>query len=95
MDEQTKKLQEERNQLFSDFYNNIIPKRMPVQGNICLGYVAGYAKKSLVDVLQGNCEKISRHFNAVATENREVKLNHIATDLERGCSNISNLFGSN
>lgn len=50
MDEQTKKLQGERYKLFNDFYNNIIPERMPVQGNICLGYVAGYAKQSLIDV---------------------------------------------
>lgn len=30
MDENIRKLQEERNQLFSDYYNNITPKRMPV-----------------------------------------------------------------
>ena len=30
MDEKTKNLQNERNSLFSDYYNNITPKRMPV-----------------------------------------------------------------
>ena len=50
MTDEAKALQQERNQLFHDFYNNIIPKRMPANGNIPLGYLAGYAKKDLKEV---------------------------------------------
>lgn len=42
MNEQMKKLQEERSQLYNDFYNNIIPKRMFVNMSISNYIVAEY-----------------------------------------------------
>ena len=50
MSEETQKLKEERSQLYNDFYNNIIPKRMPVNGNLPVGFLAAYAKKDLREV---------------------------------------------
>lgn len=50
MSENAQKLKEERSQLYNDFYNNIVPKRMPINGNIPLGYLAHYAKTDLKEV---------------------------------------------
>lgn len=44
------KLQQERNQLFKDVYNNIIPKRMPVSFTISALIIAEYVKMNIVDI---------------------------------------------
>lgn len=45
-----KQLQQERNQIFKDLYNNVIPKRTPVQMTISPLIVAEYYKKDIIDV---------------------------------------------
>ena len=45
-----KEIQQERNQLFSDMFNNTIPKRMPVSFAISALIIAEYAKLNILDV---------------------------------------------
>ncbi|MFZ7132380.1 MAG: hypothetical protein ACOWWR_08485 [Eubacteriales bacterium] len=45
-----KQLQEERNQIFSDFWNNITPKRLPVSVGMYHHIVIEYAKKDIMEV---------------------------------------------
>lgn len=46
----TKKLQDERNQLFTDYYNNIIPKRMPISIPMSHSVVAEYGEVDLFEL---------------------------------------------
>ncbi|KPU44500.1 hypothetical protein OXPF_19940 [Oxobacter pfennigii] len=50
MREEIKALQNERNQIHKDIYNNIIPKRMPVSLAISRRMLAEYAGQDVVDV---------------------------------------------
>lgn len=45
-----KELQQERNQLFSDMFNNIIPKRMPVSFALNPRIIAEYAKLDIFEI---------------------------------------------
>lgn len=45
-----KQLQQERNQLFKDLYNNVIPKRAPVQMTLSMLIVAEHYNKNIIDV---------------------------------------------
>ncbi len=45
-----KKLQQERTKLYTDFYNNITPERMPLWAHIPMAYVADWAHEDLKDV---------------------------------------------
>ncbi len=50
MDEETRKLQEKRNKLFSDFYNNIVPERMPVAFSLHNSIAAEYSGLNMDEV---------------------------------------------
>ncbi|MEG0378879.1 MAG: uroporphyrinogen decarboxylase family protein, partial [Eubacterium sp.] len=49
MDEKTKKIQNERTKLFEDYYDNIIPERMPVAFNFALHQIETYGNVSMID----------------------------------------------
>ena len=44
------KLKAEREKLYSDFYNNIVPERMPLSAHIPMAFVADWAHEDLKDV---------------------------------------------
>ncbi len=71
MDNDTKILQEERTKLYYDFYQNIIPKRLPVWMTLSYPILATYAKENFVN--------IQYNFKNIAKAAKEI-CNHVYSD---------------